>query len=295
MSWVSMTGYGRAEACGDFASIFVEARSVNHRYLDVHVRCPGRFASMEPLVRGMARDVFQRGKLDIYLNIRETVSFSGKLSINRNLLKAFLEEVGRIHDEFGVGGEVTLRDLIAVPDMLQRTPEVEDPANLLWPVVEEAVRDALAMCFQARKEEGERLKAVIREKAQRIGELVKEIRSFEAANRDLAKARFHDRIEALSGNAGIDPVRIQQEAAILVDRLDITEECDRLQSHLTAMEKLFRATEGPVGKRFDFLLQEVFRELNTAGNKSAHAGISSLVVEAKTELEKIREQIQNVE
>ena len=290
-----MTGYGRAERRMEDASFSVEARSVNHRFLDAHVRCPGRFASWEPLVRGMVRDAFRRGKVDVYLSVRETGRFAGKLSINRGLLTAFIEEAGRIREEFGIGGEVTLRDLIAVPELFQAASDGEDHASMLWPEAENTVRDALAMLVKSRKEEGERLKEVVREITQRISAAAEEIRSLAAENRELAKARFKERIEAISGNAGIDPVRIHQEAAILVDRLDITEECDRLRSHLTAMDALFRDNEGAVGKRFDFLVQEVFRELNTAGNKSAHAGISSLVVEAKTELEKIREQIQNVE
>ena len=290
-----MTGYGRAERHGEDASFSVEARSVNHRFLDVHVRCPGRFASWEPLLRGMVRDACRRGKVDVYLSVKETGRFAAKLSVNRGLLSAFIEEAARIREEFGIGGEVGLKDLIAVPELFQATSDGEDHASLLWPEAENTVRDALAMLLRARKEEGERLKAVVRETTRRISVLVEEIRSFAAENRELAKARFKERIEALSGNVGLDPARIHQEAAILVDRLDITEECDRLRSHLTAMDALFHADEGAVGKRFDFLIQEVFRELNTAGNKSAHAGISSLAVEAKTELEKIREQIQNVE
>ena len=276
-------------------SFSVEVRSVNHRFLDVHVRCPGRFASWEPRVRGMIRDALRRGKVDVYLNVRESGRFGGKLSVNRGLLRAFLEEAGRIRNEFGIGGEVTLRELIAVPELFQVAPEGEDPADILWPEAQIAVRDALSMLTKARREEGERLKAVLCETAGRIGALAEEIRSLSAENRELAQARFRERIEALSGTAGVDPVRLHQEAAILVDRLDITEECDRLASHLASMDALFREPGDAVGKRFDFLVQEVFRELNTAGNKSAHAEISSRTVAAKTELEKIREQIQNVE
>ena len=290
-----MTGYGQAERHGDDVSFSVEIRSVNHRFLDVHVRCPGRFASWEPLIRGMVRDALRRGKVDVYLGVRETGRFAGKLSVNRSLLKAFLDEAGRIREEFGVEGEVTLRDLIGVPELFRTDPEGEDPVSVLWPEVEDAVHNALAMLLEARKKEGERLKAVLRETAGRIGKMAEEIRLLAVENRELAQVRFKERIEALSGSASIDPVRLHQEAAILVDRLDITEECDRLRSHLASMETFFREPGGAVGKRFDFLVQEVFRELNTAGNKSAHAGISSLVVEAKTELEKIREQIQNVE
>ncbi len=295
MSWMSMTGFGRAERHGEDISVSVEARSVNHRFLDVHVRCPGRYLSWEPRVRGMVRDALRRGKVDIHLNVRESGKYGAKLSVNRDLLRAFLEEAGKIRGEFGVGGEVTFRDLFAVPELVQVAPEDGDTADVLWPEAEAAVRDALTMLSKTRREEGERLKRVLAETAGRVGALVAEVRSLAAENRELAQARFRERIEALSGNAGVDPARLHQEAAILVDRLDITEECDRLGSHLAAMDALFLEPGDAVGKRFDFLLQEVFRELNTAGNKSAHPGISQQVVAAKTELEKIREQIQNVE
>jgi uncharacterized protein (TIGR00255 family) len=295
MDWMSMTGYGRAERHGENISVTVEARSVNHRFLDVHVRCPGRFLSWEPRVRGMARDALRRGKVDIHVSVRESGRYGAKLSVNRELLRAFLGEAGKIREEFGIGGEVTFRDLVSVPELFQVAPEEDDTAEVLWPEAERAVRDALAMLAKTRREEGERLKEVLRGTAEKVGALSREIRSLAAENREFAQERFRERIEALSGTAGVDPARLQQEAAILVDRLDITEECDRLGSHLSAMEALFLDPGEAVGKRFDFLLQEVFRELNTAGNKSAHAGISRLVVEAKTELEKIREQIQNVE
>lgn len=292
---MSMTGYGRAERHGEDVSVAVEARSVNHRFLDIHVRCPGRFLSWEPRVRGMVRYALRRGKVDIHLNVKESGRFGAKLSVNRELLRAFIDEAEKIRGEFGVGGEVTLRDLFTVPELVQVAPEGGDSAELLWSEAESAVRDALAMLSNTRREEGERLKGFLLDTAERIGSLAAEIRSLAAENRELAQTRFRERIEALSGSAGIDPARLHQEAAILVDRLDITEECDRLGSHLAAMDALFRDPGEAVGKRFDFLVQEVFRELNTAGNKSAHAGISQRVVAAKTELEKIREQIQNVE
>lgn len=293
--WMSMTGFGRSDRQGEDLSVSVEVRSVNHRFLDAHVRCPGRFLSWEPRVRAMVRDVLRRGKVDVYVNVRETGRIGAKLRVNRELIRAFLDEAGKIREEFGVGGDVTFRDLFAVPDLFHVAPEGDDPAEILWPEAEAAVRDALTMLSGTRREEGERLKAVLRETVARIEALAGEIRSLAAENRELAVARFHERIESLSGNAGIDPARLHQEAAILVDRLDITEECDRLGAHLAAADALFLKPGEAVGKRFDFLVQEIFRELNTAGNKSAHAGISSRVVTAKTELEKVREQIQNVE
>jgi uncharacterized protein (TIGR00255 family) len=295
MSWMSMTGFGRGERHGEDVSVAVEVRSVNHRFLDVHTRCPGRFLSWEPRLRGLARDAVRRGKVDLYVNVREWGKLGGTLRVNRGLLSAFLGEAARIREEHGIGGEVTLRDLLAVPDIFQVAPEGEDPAETFWPLAEGAARDALGMLRNSRAAEGERLKHVLLESVERLGEASAGIRALSAENREQAVARFRDRIAELSGAAGVEPARLQQEAAFLVDRLDITEECDRLAAHLAALSDLFRKPGDAVGKRFDFLVQEIFRELNTAGNKSAHAGISALVVAAKTELEVAREQIQNVE
>ena len=293
--WMSMTGFGRGDRHGEEISVTVDVRSVNHRYLDVHTRCPGRFLSWEPRLRGLVRDALRRGKVDLHVNVREWGKLGGSLRVNRGLLSAFLAEAARLRREHGIGGEVTLRDLLGVPEIFQVAPEEEDPAELLWPFAEGAARDALAMLQRSRSEEGERMREVLRVAVSRLAGYTDDIRALTAENKEQAVARFRERILEMSGEAGIDPGRLNQEGAFLLDRLDITEECDRLASHRTAVEALFRDPGDAVGKRFDFLVQEIFRELNTAGNKSAHAGISALVVAAKTELEKVREQIQNVE
>ncbi len=293
--WMSMTGFGRGELHGEEISVTVEVRTVNHRFLDLHTRCPGRFLSWEPRIRGIVRDSVRRGKVDLHVNVREWGKLGAGLRVNDGLLRSFLAEAKRIRAEHGVGGEPTLRDLLSVPDLFRVEPVGDDPADLLWPVAEGALHDALGKLRSARAEEGDRMKRVLQEAVSRLALLAGEIRSLTAENKEQAAVRFRERIAALSAGAGVDPVRVCQEAAILLDRLDITEECDRLDSHLSAIDALFRSPGDAVGKRFDFLVQEIFRELNTAGNKSAHTGISALVVTAKTELEKVREQIQNIE
>lgn len=293
--WMSMTGFGRGERHGEEISVTVEARTVNHRFLDLHTRCPGRFLSWEPRIRGLVRETIRRGKVDLHVNVREWGKLGARLLVNDGLLRSFIAEARRIREEHGIGGDVTLRDLLAVPDLFQAAPVGYDPAELLWPVAEGAARDALGMLSRSRAEEGDRMKRVLEGAVGRLASIAGEIRSLTAENKEQAVARFRERIAGFSAEAGLDPVRLHQEAAILLDRLDITEECDRLASHLSAVEALFRSPGEAVGKRFDFLVQEIFRELNTAGNKSAHAGVSGLVVAAKAELEKVREQIQNIE
>jgi len=293
--WMSMTGFGRGDHHGGDVSVVAEIRSVNHRFLDIHVRCPAKFLSWEIRVRSMVRQVLKRGKVDVFLNIREWGKAGTAVRVNHGLLSSFLAEAKRVREEYAISMDFSFRDLLGIPDIFVFSPEGNDPVEENWPLGESAVRDALSMLVGSRREEGERLRDGMERAVGKLKDLAEEISVLAEENKELARARFRDRIEALSGEAGIDPARVQQEAAFLIDRLDISEECDRLRSHLSGMRGLMAGEEEAVGKRFDFLVQEAFRELNTTSSKSAHAGISERVVVAKTELEKIREQIQNVE
>lgn len=293
--WMSMTGFGRGEAHGEDVSVVAEVRSVNHRFLDIHVRCPSKFLSWETRLRGLVRDAVKRGKVDLFVAVREWGRTGTTVRVNRELLASFLEEASRIREEGRLASELSVRDLLGVPDLFVFATEGADPAETHAPLAESAARAALAMLSESRREEGERLRKVIREAVDGLSRLAGEIAALSRENKELAAARFRERITSLSGEAGIEPTRLHQEAAFLIDRLDITEECDRLGSHIVGLTGLLDRPGEAVGKRFDFLIQEVFRELNTASNKSAHAGLSALAVTAKTELEKIREQIQNVE
>jgi uncharacterized protein (TIGR00255 family) len=293
--WMSMTGFGRGEAHEEDVSVTVDVRSVNHRFLDVHVRCPSKFLSWETRVRGLVRESLRRGKVDVFLNVREWGRTGTVVRVNRSVLSSFLDEASRIRDEIGFPIELTFRDLMGVPDLFAFTPEGADPAEERWGLAEKAVRDALSMLRSSRMEEGERLRTTIGESVRGLASYREKVASLSFENKELAISKFKEKIKSLSGEAGLDPARLHQEAAFLLDRQDITEECDRLGSHLAGLSNLLGKPGEAVGKRFDFLVQEVFRELNTASAKSAHAEISEVVVNAKTELEKIREQIQNVE
>jgi len=293
--WMSMTGYGRGDHHGGDVSVTAEIRSVNHRFLDIHVRCPAKFLSWEMRVRSMVRKALKRGKVDLFLSVKDWERTGTTVRVNHQLLSSFLAEANRVREEYSLGMDLSFRDLIGVPDIFVFVPEENDPSEEHWALAERAVASALSMLIGSRKEEGERLRVAIEKSVGRLRPLGEEISSLSGENRDLARARFRERIEALSGEAGVDPARVQQEAAFLIDKLDISEECDRFFSHLAGMEGLMTTESEGVGKRFDFLAQEAFRELNTASSKSAHPGISERVVAAKAELEKIREQIQNVE
>lgn len=293
--WRSMTGYGRGQSRAGEFSVTAEIRTVNHRFLDLHVRCPSRYMSWEVRIRAILRDSLKRGKADLFLGVRDWGKSGTGVRVNRKLLGSFLGEASRIREEYPIEGNLSIRDLLGVPDLFVFAPDEGDPPEENWGVAEQAVRQAVSMLVGAREVEGERMRDAIGGSLRRLDAIAREISSLTAENKDLAQARFRERIERLSGEVGTDPVRLSQEAAYLADRLDVTEECGRMASHLASLADLLRNPGGAVGKRFDFLLQELFRELNTTANKSAHSGISERVVEAKTELEKVREQIQNVE
>lgn len=293
--WMSMTGFGRGEAHREDVAVTADVRSINHRFLDIHVRCPAKFLSWETRVRSLVRDSLSRGKVDVFLNVREWGKTGTAVRVNRPILESFLAEAARIREESGITLELSFRDLLGVPDLFVFAPEGEDPAEEHWGLAESAVKNALSMLQSSRREEGQRLRKYIGEAVAGLGEYARKMCDYSKENKELAIIRFKERIQSISGEAGMDPARLHQEAAFLIDRLDVTEECDRLRSHLAGLEKILGGTGEAVGKRFDFLVQEVFRELTTASNKSAHPGISELAVTAKTELEKIREQIQNVE
>jgi uncharacterized protein (TIGR00255 family) len=293
--WMSMTGFGRGDHHGGDVSVIVEIRSVNHRFLDIHVRCPAKYLMWEMRVRSMVRKVLKRGKVDVFISVREWGREGTSVRVNHGLLSSFLAEANRVREEYSLAMDLSFRDLIRVPDIFVFSPEGDDPAEKHWILGEGAVGDALDMLGGSRREEGERLRVAVEQGAGILRVLAEELSELAQENKELARTRFRERIEALSGEAGVEPLRVQQEAAFLIDRLDISEECERVRSHLAGMERLLANEGDAVGKRFDFLAQELFRELNTASAKSAHAGISERVVAAKTELEKIREQIQNVE
>ena len=293
--WMSMTGFGRGDHHAGEVSVTAEVRSVNHRFLDIHVRCPAKFFSWEMRVRSLVRETLKRGKVDVFLSVREWGKGGTTVRVNHGLLSSFLAEAKRVREEYSLAMDLSFRDLIGIPDLFVFAPEGNDPAEEHWTLAEVAVRSALDMLVGSRREEGKRLRAAIERSVRTLATLTEEMTALSGENKEHARARLLERIEALSGEAGIDPARLQQEAAILIDRLDISEECDRLRSHLAGMEGLLKDEGEAVGKRFDFLVQEAFREMNTASSKSAHAGVSERVVTAKTELEKIREQIQNVE
>ncbi|HWR69075.1 MAG TPA: YicC/YloC family endoribonuclease [Desulfomonilia bacterium] len=284
----SMTGFGQAEAHG----YHVEIKGVNHRYKDIRVKVPRDLGALETAVRDMVSEAVHRGKVDVTVSRVTAAETQEKMAVNWDLARAYYEELCTMAGNFG--GEVSFRDILLIPGVLNEgTAQREDQL----PLVREVLGVAIDSFSRARDNEGRTLAGDIRA---RVGALT----GMAAAMKDLAtdmtrvyKDRLHANLSALLADKAslIDEVRLEQEVALLADKSDITEELVRLNSHLRLLEETITGRSGPIGRQTDFILQEINREINTIGSKSQINALSRLVIDAKTELEKVREQIQNIE
>ena len=289
----SMTGYGRATAQVGGKIITCEIKSVNQRYFDASVKLPRVYGYLEEPIKKRVQSEISRGKLDIYLTVDFSESENVEITLNKPVLAAYLDAFRNIESEFGVDNDVKASDLLRVPDLFNvRKPEedADKVKNEVFPVLEEAIRGFSAF----RTFEGEKMYQDISE---RISVIRRYKETVEQKNPTLVEAyrkKLEDRIREILNGAAVDENRILTEAALYADKTAVAEETVRLESHLLQLADLI-ASDGPVGRKLDFLLQEMNREVNTTGSKINDTELTDCVVNMKCELEKIREQIQNVE
>jgi len=293
----SMTGFGRAAGALSaryFAT--VTTKSVNHRFLEVSVRLPEYMWDMEAPLRALASEFFSRGKVDLSIRIQRTQQPEYNVRINAQIANSVIPQLRSIAEELGLGSTMTGSDLMRVPDLLQVEAidaEVSDDEREALTAI---VRDAFSQMNVMRAREGVALRDDITARVNTIRTLSDEI----AAHRDEVRAEllasYQQRVQEIAAAAGVDVAqdRIAQEVVVMVEKGDIAEELTRLAHHLDQIEKAIAGREA-AGKKLDFLSQEMLREINTMGSKSRSAAIRTVVVELKTEVERIREQVQNVE
>lgn len=288
----SMTGFGRAVASAGDRTATVEIRSVNHRFLDVAVRLPRSLMGLEDRVRGVVQEHIQRGRVEISVTVEEHRPGDRRVRIDRGLLVALRAALEEARDVLRTPEPVSLSHVLGFPDVLQVE---EPPADLdgWWEVVRPALAEALAGVAAMRAREGQALGADIAARIERLRALRQKVQERAPVVVREAAARLAQRVAELAPQ-GVDPQRLAQEVALIADRSDVSEELARITSHLTQLQVLIDADE-PAGRKMDFLVQELNREWNTIGAKAGDAQISHWVVEAKAELEKIREQVQNIE
>lgn len=288
----SMTGYGRGMATGETFTVVVEMRSVNNRNLDIHWRAPQELASREIALKKQVQAVLTRGRVDVTIALSQTNEVG--YEINRPLLRGYLEALRTIRDEFGLGGEIDLSTVSRLPNVLQTAAGGGSLDDAVMQGVEVALTQAIAALVAMRTVEGSELQKELLDRVGRIETQLAIIENGAQGIVDLYREKLRARVTELLEGVALDETRLVQEVAYLAERSDIAEEIARLKSHLPQLRELI-TVGGEIGKKLDFLLQETNREANTILSKSSELAICDAAIEIKTEVEKLREQAQNVE
>ncbi len=289
----SMTGYGRARKSIDGKEISVEVRSVNHRYLDVNIKCPRAYSFIEEALKKAAGTRIARGKVDIFVQILGTAADDVKVSVNTALAQHYLDALRKLSEVTGLSNDISLLSLARMPEVLveeQAEPDAEKLTAGVLEIFHAAVDEFEAM----RTVEGEKMAADVRMRGQTIVSLLEQVEARAPERTAEYREKLEKRMQELLADTTIDPQRILTEVAVFADRTAIDEETVRLRSHLSQLDEMLK-DEKPIGRKLDFLVQEVNRESNTIGSKANDMTLSKIVVELKSEIEKIREQIQNIE
>lgn len=291
----SMTGFGRGEYNDGKRNMLVEIKSVNHRYSDISVRMPRRYQFAEDAVRSTVKEHLSRGKIDVQISVDYIAESDIKVELNKPLAEQYLENFKVLKDEYGVQGEVTLELLSGMPEVLKQSSDVEDEDEIRQSIIK-ATGAAAENLEKMRAVEGAKLAEDLLKRADMIKEMVAEIEVKAAELPKIYREKFQARIdELLDGAAEVPEDRLAQEVAIFADKADITEEITRLKSHMDQMKTIINESKGADGKKLDFLVQEMNREANTIGSKANDLGITEVMLRIKSEVEKIREQVQNIE
>lgn len=289
----SMTGYGREREHSGEWDIQVEVRSVNSRYLDLSVRTGRLYGALEEKLKSLASACFSRGKLEVNLTVEPVGGGNVELSLNRTFVESYVRLLRQMQQEFSLGGDVTVQTVAAKPDSFSQTTPDED-MNAVWAAVEPVAKRAFALCTEMRQTEGRRLAEDLLSHIETLETIRSEVETLLPQVVAEANERMRNRVQELLGQVPVDESRLLTECAVFADKADVSEEVARLDSHLRQFRELLRE-DAPVGRRLDFLTQEINRECNTIGSKSADLRFTKLVLAAKNEVEKIREQVQNIE
>ncbi len=288
----SMTGYGQGSASGENFTVLVDLRSVNHRTLDIHWRAPQDLASLEIPLKKMIQAAVARGRVDVTINFTQVGDVA--FEINRPLIRGYLDALRLMRDEFGLAGEADLAALTRLPNVVIPSTASGALSGAAIEGIEAALTQALAAMVAMRAVEGHELQKEMLQRIERIEHHVGVIESGAPGVVDAYRDKLRRRVEELIEKASIDETRLAQEVAYLAERCDISEEIARLKSHMAQIRELLSG-DGEIGKKLDFLLQEINREANTILSKSSELTVCDSAIEIKTEVEKLREQAQNVE
>ncbi|MFR7450591.1 MAG: YicC/YloC family endoribonuclease [Gemmiger sp.] len=290
---LSMTGYGRAEEVRNGRDIAVELRSVNSRYFEYSCRVPRTCAFLEDPLKRLVAEQVHRGKVELSLSIQNVSAADVVVQINWGLAESYCRALSSLAERLDIRNDITVTALTRFPDVLTQSAAPADP-DALWADVQAVAGQAVTAFLQMRAAEGEKLRADVEARLLTVEELVRQIEQGSAGRVQTYTQRLYARLQELLADRNIEESRVLTEAALFADKTAIDEETVRLHSHVAQYRQILTLDE-PIGRKLDFLTQELNREANTIGSKCQDAALTRLVVELKSEIEKIREQIQNIE
>lgn len=289
-----MTGFGSGRAKLEGREISIEIKTLNHRYLDLNIRLPRDIAFIEEDVRKIIQEQLSRGRVDVYVDYVNAGESLYEIEPNRPLLNLYMEVFNRLEQEMNIENDITMNSLLNIPDMFLLHQDLEDE-ELIASLVSDAMNEAISSLKHMRSIEGEKLKKDILERAHYMRDMVRQIEVQAPSVVEEYRQKLEARLEEiLPPESDFDQNRFSTEVAYFAERSNITEEIIRLYSHIDQLEEILNIG-GCIGRKLDFLIQEMNREVNTIGSKSSDIQITNLVVDLKSEIEKIREQIQNIE
>jgi uncharacterized protein (TIGR00255 family) len=289
----SMTGYGRREAVTDGKKILVEIKSVNHRYSDYNIKVQRHLGFLEDRIRKFVSQSITRGKVDIYLNVDYFEIADKEITLNKANAKNYIDALYQLRDEFGLKDDITVTSVARNSDIF-RTERLEEDEEQLWLTVKAVLEEAVADFVAMREREGARIEQDLRERIDYMSTLVKQIEERSPETVKEYSDRLYEKIKEVLDGRETDEARILTEVAIYADKVAVNEETVRLASHFVEFDNIISCGE-PAGRKLDFLIQEINREVNTIGSKASDIEIAKTVVTLKGEIEKLREQIQNIE
>ena len=289
----SMTGFGRCELSNEKRKITVELKSVNHRYLDVNIRMPKKLNFFESAIRTLLKEYMQRGKVDMFISYEDYSEQTLAVKYNATIAKEYLTYLQQMADEFNLENDIRVSSLSRYPEVLTMEEQSADEDGL-WSDLSQAIREACTQFVATRTTEGEHLKQDLVEKLHHMRDNVDKVE--QRAPQIIAeyRSKLMEKVNELLGDTQIDEARLSTEIVLFADKICTDEETVRLKSHITSMLNALERSEG-IGRKLDFIAQEMNREANTILSKSNDLETSDIAIELKTEIEKVREQIQNIE
>lgn len=290
----SMTGFGNSHVISELGyQVNCEIKGVNHRYFDINIRASRRYNILEDRIKEEVKRYVSRGRIEISINIEKTGDIKRTIKVDKGLAIAYYNSLKDLAEKLNISPNIPVIDLYRLPEVFS-LEDVEEDTDLLWNVVKEALTAAIQGFNEMRSREGINLARDIKQRCGLVLSMVNQLEQRSPVVSAEYREKLHNRLEEYIPAVAIDEQRIIQEVAIFADKASVTEEIVRLKSHLGQLENLLQADEA-VGRKCDFLVQEMFREINTVASKSNDLEMNRTVVEVKSELEKIREQLQNIE